>query len=104
MPIYEYLCPNCNLEFELTRLFSEDKKTAICPKCKSEGQKLISGFACKTGGSIQASPKPFRVEITESVWKQARKDAREKSMGSKGRKNTKKPKQDKGKKPEAAKK
>ena len=88
----------------MIRTFSEAEKPAICPKCKSEAQKLISGFACKTGGSIQASPKPFREAITEGIWKQASKDNKGKGMGSKGRKNVKKPKQDKGKKSEAAKK
>ena len=104
MPAYEYFCSACKMEFELIRPFNESVKPARCPKCKSEAQKLISGFACKTGDCIQASPKPFRAEISESVWGKSRKDTKGKGMGSKGRKNVKKPKQDKGKKSEAAKK
>ncbi len=99
MPIYEYLCPKCTSEFELMRLFSEAEKPVICPKCKSEAQKLISGFACKTGSSIQVSPKPFRKAIPESVGKQASKGVtKEKEMGTKGRKNAKKPKKQQEKK------
>jgi putative FmdB family regulatory protein len=69
MPIYEYLCPKCRMEFEIRRSFSEADKPAVCPKCNSEAQKLISGFACKTGSYIQASPKPFRGGIAEKVEK-----------------------------------
>ena len=98
MPIYEYLCPKCTFKFELKRSFGEAEKPATCPKCKSKAQKLISGFACKTGGSIQSSPSPFREKITESVWEKSHKDSKEKHMGTKGRKNVKKPKkQDKKK-------
>jgi len=60
MPIYEYLCPKCKIEFEVKRPFGEADKPAMCPKCNCEAQRLISGFACKTGSYLQASPKPFR--------------------------------------------
>lgn len=60
MPIYEYFCPKCNSEFELMRPFSESKNAAECPKCKAEAQKLVSGFASKTGDNLQSSSKPFR--------------------------------------------
>jgi len=64
MPIYEYLCTKCTLEFELRRSFSEADKPATCPKCNAKAQKLVSGFASKTGGSIQPPGKPFRKVIT----------------------------------------
>ena len=67
MPIYEYSCPKCKTEFELRRPISEADKPAECPKCGSEAQKLISGFACKTGSYLQGAAKPFRKEITENV-------------------------------------
>ncbi len=67
MPIYEYACSKCNTEFELMRPFSEADKLAACPKCNSEAQKVVSGFACKTGSYLQASPEPFRKGITEKV-------------------------------------
>jgi putative FmdB family regulatory protein len=60
MPIYEYFCPQCKTQFELRFSFSEANCTSLCPKCYSEARKLISSFACKTGGNIQAAEKPFR--------------------------------------------
>ncbi len=69
MPIYEYLCNKCKAQFELKRPFGEADKAAICPKCNSEAQKLVSGFACRTGSYIQTSAKPFRKGITEDTEK-----------------------------------
>ena len=60
MPIYEYLCPRCKAEFDLMRPMSEADRPAACPKCGSEGQKLVSGFASKTGSHMQSPAKPFR--------------------------------------------
>lgn len=67
MPIYEYFCPHCKAEFELRRSFSQADATALCPDCRSEAQKLMSSFACKTGGNIQAAEKPFRKEMPEKA-------------------------------------
>jgi putative FmdB family regulatory protein len=60
MPIYEYVCTQCKNEFDLRLSSYETNCTYICPKCYSEARRLISSFACKTGGNIQASEKPFR--------------------------------------------
>jgi putative FmdB family regulatory protein len=62
MPIYEYFCPQCKNEFELRFSFVQTDCTTLCPKCYSVAQKLISSFACKTGGNIQTAEKPFRKE------------------------------------------
>ncbi len=70
MPIYEYRCTKCGTKFELMRPFSEADKATVCLKCGSEAQKLVSGFACKTGSYMQAAPKPFRSETAGSVEKQ----------------------------------
>ena len=67
MPIYEDLCTKCTLECELRRSFSEAGKPATCPKCKAKAEKLVSGFASKTGGSIQPPGKPFRKLIPEKA-------------------------------------
>jgi putative FmdB family regulatory protein len=63
MPIYEYLCPQCQNEFELRVSFDEANCTPLCPKCNSQAQRLISSFACKTGGNIKAAEKPFRKDL-----------------------------------------
>ncbi len=60
MPIYEYVCPGCNLEFEIKRPMSESDKATNCPQCNSSARKQFSSFGCKTGGNLQASEKPFR--------------------------------------------
>ena len=52
MPIYEYFCSKCALEFELMRPFSESDKAAKCPKCRSIAQKLVSGFGSKTSSVV----------------------------------------------------
>ena len=60
MPIYEYFCPQCKNVFDLRLSFNDINCTAVCPKCYSSVERLISSFACKTGGNIQAAEKPFR--------------------------------------------
>ncbi|MBE0415188.1 MAG: zinc ribbon domain-containing protein [Dehalococcoidia bacterium] len=45
MPIYEYICPGCNVRFELRRSFSEAGDSATCPKCHAPARKLFSTFA-----------------------------------------------------------
>jgi len=37
MPVYEYVCQNCNKSFELVRRIKENgRKAAACPKCASK--------------------------------------------------------------------
>ncbi|MBM4463849.1 MAG: zinc ribbon domain-containing protein [Chloroflexi bacterium] len=60
MAIYEYVCPKCKVEFEVMRPMSEASKVAVCPRCGSEGQRLLSGFASKTGSYVQSPGKSFR--------------------------------------------
>ena len=40
MPIYQYVCPKCNTNFELRQSFNDDTVT-ICPKCKCESRRLF---------------------------------------------------------------
>ena len=67
VPIYEYLCTKCKTEFELRRPFSEADKPALCLKCNSETQKLLSNFASKTGSYLQVPEKPFKKDKAENV-------------------------------------
>ncbi len=58
MPIYEYRCPKCNLEFELRRGFNESDAEILCPRCGAKGPiRLLSRFA--GGGSAErCAPSP----------------------------------------------
>ncbi|HEY92794.1 MAG TPA: zinc ribbon domain-containing protein [Dehalococcoidia bacterium] len=44
MPIYEYVCPKCNLKFELRCSFSESSEEAPCPNCQSSAKRVFSAF------------------------------------------------------------
>jgi len=41
MPTYQYLCPKCNLKFELRQSFS-DESIVTCPKCRNGARRLFS--------------------------------------------------------------
>ncbi|OEU71012.1 MAG: FmdB family transcriptional regulator [Desulfovibrio sp. S3730MH75] len=52
MPIYEYKCADCGIEFE-ELVFNRDE-CPPCPECKSESTgKLISACKFKTGGGSE---------------------------------------------------
>lgn len=72
MPIYEYICTECKTEFELMRPFSEADKTAVCPKCNTEAEKLVSGFASKVGFHLHTSAKPLRKRIGKRQTKRSK--------------------------------
>ena len=44
MPVYEYGCPKCGIEFEIMRPVAQSDEPAFCPQCSSLGQKLVSVF------------------------------------------------------------
>ena len=54
MPVYEYLCESCGLQFELRQKFS-DAPITECRECGGQVKKMISqaGFALKGGGWYQ---------------------------------------------------
>ncbi len=58
MPIYEYICADCENEFE-ELVFSRDE-TPPCPKCGSKNvTKLMSAGVVKTeGGTPDLGPMP----------------------------------------------
>ncbi|UCC90142.1 MAG: zinc ribbon domain-containing protein [Dehalococcoidia bacterium] len=51
MPIYEYLCSNCKLKFELIRAMSQSSEGAPCPRCGSSAQRVLSLFSRSSEGS-----------------------------------------------------
>ncbi len=40
MPIYQYVCPKCNKNFDLKQSFN-DESVVACPKCKAEARRLF---------------------------------------------------------------
>ncbi|MFC1942865.1 FmdB family zinc ribbon protein [Chloroflexota bacterium] len=46
MPIYEYLCSECKLNFELLRPLSQAGQEAECPHCHKSARCKMSTFAC----------------------------------------------------------
>lgn len=56
MPLYEYKCQECGLQFEVRQKFSE-APISECRDCGGAVNKLISqsGFALKGGGWYQQS-------------------------------------------------
>lgn len=88
MAVYEYQCPKCRKEFELMRPISEAERPARCPKCGSKAVKLISGFASKTGDSIQAPGKPFRKGTAAKVSTTKTKAKTAKASPGKGKAKT----------------
>ncbi|TET41986.1 MAG: zinc ribbon domain-containing protein [Dehalococcoidia bacterium] len=42
MPIYEYLCPECNHRFELLRRINQASEDASCPHCNGRAKRIIS--------------------------------------------------------------
>lgn len=54
MPLYEYKCESCELQFEVRQKFSDDPVTE-CKECGGSVTKLISqgGFALKGSGWYQ---------------------------------------------------
>jgi putative FmdB family regulatory protein len=63
MPTYEYWCPKCQKEFEVKKAIADFDKPAFCPECNTEGERLISNFASKTGSTLQVPAKPpFRAK------------------------------------------
>ncbi len=46
MPIYEYVCSDCGLKFELLRRLSQANEKAPCPSCHNSAERIFSSFAC----------------------------------------------------------
>ncbi|MBI2329596.1 MAG: zinc ribbon domain-containing protein [Chloroflexi bacterium] len=46
MPIYEYVCPDCESRFELLRPLSQAAEGAACPGCHQSAERVLSVFAC----------------------------------------------------------
>ncbi len=45
MPIYEYICPDCDLKFELLRSLSQSGEKVPCPRCNKSAERMVSACA-----------------------------------------------------------
>ncbi len=54
MPIYEYICSECDTRFEQMRPLSQSDKAAECPRCHKPARRKMSTFACfsTTAGGV----------------------------------------------------
>jgi putative FmdB family regulatory protein len=57
MPIYEYVCPSCDLKFEILRPISQATEPASCPRCQKSAKRVLSTFASfsKDEGGLTSS-------------------------------------------------
>lgn len=51
MPLYEYVCPECQYKFEKIRPLSQADQPVPCPRCQGEARKVMSTFACFSKGT-----------------------------------------------------
>ena len=70
MPIYEYYCAGCSLDFEVMRSVSQSDEPANCEKCGKPAERQLSNFAFKsntfTSPKFKASlEKPLRARTNE---------------------------------------
>jgi len=57
MPLYEYLCRDCEAKFELRRSFSQADAPVKCTHCHSDNtKKLISSFISFSKGGNNPTP------------------------------------------------
>ena len=59
MPIYEFACSTCRTNFDVVRKLQDYKEPAYCPKCTTEGSRVLSkpavvgdyaGYTCPVSG------------------------------------------------------
>jgi putative FmdB family regulatory protein len=56
MPIYEYMCLECNEKFALLQSLYPAEDDTECPKCHStDVKKVISSFSCGAGSEDSVS-------------------------------------------------
>ncbi len=67
MPIYEYRCLSCGLEFQLRRSIAELDLLADCKDCGKASKRLVSTFGAKNGLYVRAAGKTaFRGNPSET--------------------------------------
>ena len=65
MPIYEYRCPKCGVDFELIRHMDKMNEPAECPQCGTEAERIFSA-------SAYDHPKSWELYVPRSSWQKDR--------------------------------
>ena len=64
MPVYEYYCENCQLEYEMIRPVSKMDDPAPCANCNENGRRQLSSFSFKSktfsAPKLGPTTRPFR--------------------------------------------
>ena len=60
MPIYEFYCASCNMEFEAIRPVSQADAPAPCKVCGKPGERQLSAFSFKSDTFTAPKLKPVR--------------------------------------------
>ena len=56
MPLYEYICKNCDHRFEVLQRMGEGASDLSCPKCgEKQAKKQFSTFASSSHGTASAA-------------------------------------------------
>ena len=45
MPLYEYVCDDCDTRFELRRSMDRSSEGTTCPRCEAPAHRVLSVFA-----------------------------------------------------------
>ena len=51
MPLYEYVCSDCDTRFELRRPMERSSEGTTCPRCEAPAQRVLSVFAAVTASA-----------------------------------------------------
>jgi putative FmdB family regulatory protein len=58
MPLYEYYCANCNVEFEALRPAARAHEPVACKTCGQNGERQLSTFSFKSNTFTAPKLKP----------------------------------------------
>ena len=58
MPIYEYYCASCNIEYEAIRPASQADSPLSCKTCNQPGERQLSTFSFKSNTFTARKLKP----------------------------------------------
>ncbi len=58
MPLYDFLCPKCGLQFEVSRQRSAAGDPAFCPQDGTESARVFTAPVAFVKGNASATPPP----------------------------------------------